>query len=41
MEVFVAVGQTYTTISGGHLVNADLSRMIQNGTHCRPRLAAG
>ena len=30
MEVFLAVGQTYTTVSGGHLMNADLSCMIQN-----------
>jgi len=29
MEVFLFVGQTYTTVSGGHLMNADLSCMIQ------------
>ena len=30
MEVSLIVGQTYTTVSGGHPMNADLSCMIQN-----------
>ena len=30
MEVFLVVSQTYTAVSGGQLMNADLSCMIQN-----------
>ena len=30
MEVFLIVGQTYTTVIGGHLMNPDPSCMIQN-----------
>lgn len=29
MEVFLVVSQTYTTVSGGQLMNADPSCMIQ------------
>jgi hypothetical protein len=32
MEVFLIVGQTYTTVIGGHLMNADLGCMIQDET---------
>ncbi len=30
MEVCLVVAQTYTTVTDGHLMNADLSCMIQN-----------
>ena len=35
MQVFLRVGQTYTTVSGGYFVEKDLSRMVQDESIAR------